>query len=461
MEKRVIWLAVLSLLISINLLSAIDLEVSSKTIQNSFITEFNDPVFFDVTIKNKDSSDSFRIYSAAGIDIMPADVFFIEKGQSKTLRINATPYNSLIQNKGVLIFEYIIQNSAGEIVVDKLGINIISLIDSFFIQSGDITTKSDKVGITIKNLLNKDFNNVQIKMNSPFFDYETELSIKPNEEKIIEIPLNIDKLRNLNAGQYIVNTQIKLNNKMGQKEIVLKFLEEDNIEQSSLTEGFFIRRTEIVRKNIGNTKKIVSVEAQKNLISSLFTSLSVSPTRSQIYGVNKYYLWEKELTPGQELKIIIRTNWFYPIIALILIIVLIFLVKKYLGTDLILKKKVYYVRTRGGEFALRVHLKVKAKKFVEKINLVDRLPPLVTLYDKFGAISPDNIDLVNKRIEWNLEVLNPGEERVFSYIIYSKIGIVGRFELPSAKAVYKKNGEVKTSLSNKSFFINRLKHNLM
>jgi len=177
MEKRVIWLAVLSLLISINLLSAIDLEVSSKTIQNSFITEFNDPVFFDVTIKNKDSSDSFRIYSAAGIDIMPADVFFIEKGQSKTLRINATPYNSLIQNKGVLIFEYIIQNSAGEIVVDKLGINIISLIDSFFIQSGDITTKSDKVGITIKNLLNKDFNNVQIKMNSPFFDYETELPL--------------------------------------------------------------------------------------------------------------------------------------------------------------------------------------------------------------------------------------------------------------------------------------------
>ena len=44
--------------------------------------------------------------------------------------------------------------------------------------------------------------------------------------------------------------------------------------------------------------------------------------------------------------------------------------------------------------------------------------------------------------------------RVFTYIIYSKIGVVGKFELPEAKVIYEKGGKVKETTSNKSFYVN-------
>jgi len=130
------------------------------------------------------------------------------------------------------------------------------------------------------------------------------------------------------------------------------------------------------------------------------------------------------------------------------------IIKRSIETDLSLRKHVSFIKTKGGEFALKVSIRIKAKKFIERINITDKLPPLVHLYERYGAISPDKVDLNNKRMEWNVPVLNQDEERIFSYIIYSKIGIVGRFELPEARVVYEKEGKIKEATSNRSFFIN-------
>jgi hypothetical protein len=74
------------------------------------------------------------------------------------------------------------------------------------------------------------------------------------------------------------------------------------------------------------------------------------------------------------------------------------------------------------------------------------------LYEKFG-IRPDKIDAATKRLFWNIERLNSGEERVYSYIIYSKLNVVGRFELPSATAIYQREGKTEQVLSNRTFFV--------
>jgi hypothetical protein len=49
--------------------------------------------------------------------------------------------------------------------------------------------------------------------------------------------------------------------------------------------------------------------------------------------------------------------------------------------------------------------------------------------------------------------MQPGERRVFSYIIYSKIGVLGKFALPQATAVYERDGKVKETHSNQAFFM--------
>ena len=450
-----------AILLVLNFSLALDLEVSSKPVQDNFIIELNDSAVFDILIKNNGEGANLRIYTAIGIDITPSKEFFINKNEEKTIRINLVPNDALKQNKGPLIFEYIIQDTIGDTKINKLNINIISVADALSIKTSDLTPDSKKINLTVKNILSKDVNNVFIKMDSAFFQYQTNISLRANEERSIEVPLNIEKIRTLDAGPYIINTQIKISDKLGQKDVMVNFLQQENIREEEIKSGLFIKKTEIIRKNLGNVRKVVSIEYETNLITSLFTSINPSPMKKEISSINKKYLWESELYPGQELRVVIKRNWAYPILALILIIVLIFVIKRYIETDLIIKKRVYYVKTRGGEFALRIHLGVKAKRFVSNIKVIDSVPPLVTLYDKFGAIVPDKIDLMNKKLQWNISALNPDEEKVFSYIIYSKIGVIGKFELPPAKATYEKDGDMKTSYSNKSFFINKPKHSRM
>ena len=120
-------------------------------------------------------------------------------------------------------------------------------------------------------------------------------------------------------------------------------------------------------------------------------------------------------------------------------------------TELVLKKKVHFVKTKGGEFALKVVLTAKARKHVEDIQIVDKLPGMTKLYEKFG-IKPDKIDHATRRIFWNINNLNEGEERVYSYIIYSKIKVVGKFELSPAMAMYERDGKTHEVLSNRAFF---------
>ncbi len=456
MKKEAILIIFLALL-SLNLVSAINLNVKVKPIQNSVITDLSEPAIFKLTIKNLGESDIFTIYSLVGIDIYPKTNFTIQQGETKILEIQVLPQKAILSKQGYFPFEYKIKNSLNEIQTERLTINIIKLKDAFTISLEPINPKSKKITITIKNKLNYEFLDLNAKFQSIFFNYEDSFSFKKLESKEIKIPLDIEKLKTSVAGNYLLNTNINFKSKSGDIESIIKFLEQPGIETTESKEGFLIKRNEIIKNNVGNTIKPVKITIKKNIFSYLFTTFNIVPTKTNRQGISINYIWEKDLIPNQELKIIIKTNWFFPIIIIIFIIGLYLLIKKTMERELELRKKVSFVKTKGGEFALKITIKAKAKKFIERINIIDKLPPLVELYERYGAISPDKVDLKNRRIEWNIPSLNKGEERIFTYIIYSKIGIVGKFELPKAKVVYEKQGTIKETISNRSFFINQPK----
>jgi len=432
---------------------AIDLDVRVLPVSNSVITDLNEPAFFDLVINNNGDAGDFEIYSLVGVDISP-EKFYIDSGETKFVRILVMPQSALQSRKGFFTFEYLIKNSVGEVQKETLTINIVDLESSFDIVPSNINPSSEKISVLIKNKVSKDFNEVKIKMTSGFFDYSGTFSLNALEVKEVVIPLVKEDFKNFDAGSYLVNSVIEVEGKKANKEVMFRFLEQDDLYSEDIFSGWIKRQEEIVRHNVGNVKKKVSVRTERNFISVFFTSFNLKPSDSGFSGFGKYYVWEKELVPNEELRVVITTNWFYPVFIILLIIGVIYLIRKVVKNDLILIKKVSFVKTKGGQFALKVMLRVKSKGFVERISIVDKLPHLVNLYDKFGAIAPDDIDLKNRRIEWGIESLNKGEERVFSYIIYSKIGVIGRFELPSARAVYEREGRVKEVSSNRAFYIN-------
>ena len=76
------------------------------------------------------------------------------------------------------------------------------------------------------------------------------------------------------------------------------------------------------------------------------------------------------------------------------------------------------------------------------------------VYERFGGENPSRVNEAARLIEWDFEKLEAGEVRTLSYIIYSKdVGVMGKFALPSATAIYQKEGEIKEASSNKAFFV--------
>jgi hypothetical protein len=440
----------------LSLISAIDLDIGINPVQKNFITDLDEPAVLELKITNLGDDDTFQIYSLVGVDIK-ADKVFIKNGEVASVKAEIIPNKAILPKKGPFIFEYKIKNSKNEIQTEQMTINIVDFKDAVSITSSNINPKSEKAIVTVENNINLDFPEIKTKVDTAFFSLEQTFPLKALERKEFEVPLNLEKLKTAFAGSYLLNAKIETRGVSVDVESIIKFLEQEDIETSRTNEGLFIRKTAVTETNVGNTAKTIDVEIEKNIISYLFTTFNIAPSSIKRSGFKVTYSWKKELIPNEKFELLIKTNWFYPILIILIAVGLIYLIKRYIESDLILTKKVSYIKTRGGEFALKITLRAKAKKFIERIHVVDKLPHLVELYERFGTITPDKIDLKNKRLEWNIESLNKKEERIFSYIVYSKIGVVGKFELPCAKAFYERNAKVRSTESNRSFFINEPK----
>jgi len=366
--KEKIGILVLTVILLTSLVSGINLDISSKPVSNSVILDLNEPAVFDLTIRNLGENDTFEIYSLVGIDILPNESFNLNSGETKTLRIQVIPQESLMFKRELPFhFDYKIKNSRNEIQEEALNIRITDLASSFDIDSGNINPESETISVSIKNELMFNFEQISVILTSAFFDYEETFSLSSLQTKNIQVPLDKDKLSKLNAGRYLMNAELTVRNKKANFESQLLFLEQSGIEPTETSEGVFIQRTEFTRKNVGNIKKTVEINHEQNLFAYLFTDTNTEPSFTKITGFAAMRTWEKELIPNEEYNVVITTNWYYPILIIILVVIIIFIIAKTIETDISLRKHVSFVKTKGGQFALKISLHLRSKKFLERI----------------------------------------------------------------------------------------------
>jgi hypothetical protein len=333
-----------------------------------------------------------------------------------------------------------------------LKMTFVKLKDSLEIDANDFSVGDKEASIVVKNLKNAYVNNLVLRFSSSFFEESKQISLEPYESTTVKVLLDQEALSQLSFGSYVVRATADADGYIAQFESAIEFLPRESISQNINEEGFFVRRVSVSKTNEGNVPVVVSLEIKKDIFSRLFTVFSQSPSSIRREGTSAYYLWEQRIGPGESFQVSGTTSYTFPIFFILLIVVLTFLVYTYARTSVVLNKQVNFVKTKGGEFALKVTLRVKARKHVEDIQVIDMLPGMTMLYEKFG-IKPDKIDHAPRRIHWKIDRLNAGEERVYSYIIYSKVRIVGRFELPSATAIFEREGRTHEVLSNRAFFL--------
>jgi len=446
---------VLSLILIILVLPtvlSIDIEVEKLSSNEVIINGLNLPAIFDLNVKNKGISGNFEFYNLLGFSMAPKGTVFISQGETKNVRLTLYPREDF-NYKGFYTFEYFIRSDDKSQTSKKLTIKIIDLGGAFEIGSGEVYPETNSIDVFIHNKVNFNFSDLNLKFNSAFFDFEESLSLGPFERKDFTVELNKEDFKKLTAGFYTLNVQVSVEDEKANVEGIIKFVEQDILTITKSDYGFIINTQIINKKNDGNVIVDSETVINKNIISRLFTTFSPEPDIVERDGFKVYYTWDKKINPGETLEIIVKTNWFFPLLIIFFIISIVLLAKQYSKTYLILRKRVSFVKAKGGEFALKISIIISARKHIERVNIVDRLPPLVKVYEKFGGEKPLRINEKNRKIEWEFSELRQGEKRILTYIIYSKVGIVGKFVLPKATAVYERDEEIYESSSNKAYFI--------
>lgn len=450
--RKILYLFAILLLLPTVL--AVNLEVNKTSSDEVMIMGFNEPAIFSVDITNNGKTDYFSIYTFFGKGIEPRDLIKIEKDEIKSIELKVYPRKDF-SIRGYTTFTYYIQGSDFSEIEKKLILNIIDLGGAFEVGSETVNPESRTLNVFIENKVNYDFENLSVKFSSAFFDLEKTINLEPYESKTFEIELDKEDFDKLMAGFYTLKVDLAIGNISSSIEEKIRFEEKDILKTESKNYGFIVS-TKIVKKvNEGNVVTSSETIIKKNILSRLFTSFDPSPSSVDRQGSKVYYTWLKDLKPGESYEIVVRTNWLLPLAVIILLILIIYLVNKTSKRDLSIRKKVSFVNAKGGEFALRVNLFVEAHKYIENVKIIDRLPPLVDVYNRFGGELPNRYHKGKKIFEWDFDSLEEGEKRILSYIIYSKVGILGKFALPRATGRYKREGKAKGVSSNNAFFMSQ------
>ena len=459
MKKRVLSIFFIFMIISLTLLvsassnTSINLQVETEVLNSVIVSELNNPATFNFQIENLGPTDNFQIYSLIGVDITPRGTFQIVSGETKNIEVKVYAMDNVRNNPGILNFVYKIQGRDSGIQDGVLTINIMKMQDALEIGAYSINPKSTYATIFMNNKVNEAFD-MKVDFTSAFFESSQDFHIEPLQVKYFNITLDRERMKVLIAGQYIMTADIFISGEKYKITGKIKFAEQEGLTTKETSSGFFFRRNVIEKINDGNIPALAIVNVRKNILSRLFTTFNIEPEQVTRKGFYVYYIFQKEIKPSESFVIKVTTSWIYPLILLLLVLIIAFLIYVYTMTDLILKKKINFVKTKSGEFALRVIVTAKARRYVEKIEISDKLPGLVKIYEKFSGTPPDKLDHQRRRIVWNIGEMNEGEQRIFSYIIYSKISVVGKFELPPALAVFEREGKVKQTFSNRTFFMN-------
>jgi hypothetical protein len=447
MRKILLLITALFLTISVSAL-----QINTEYESNVIINDLENTIGINLEILNA-TTGIYNLYTLADLSIQPSSTFVINQSPfKKNFTITPTPNLDIL---GKYAFTYILNHRGIEKFQEKMLLDIKELEDAIEINSDLIDPSSKKISFYIQNKESTTLKNITATFSSILFEETQTFTLNPKEKLEISVTPHAGILEKTFAGIYIVTATFKTKN--GQKAIEgnLNLGEKKDITTTEDVSGFFVKREIITKVNTGNIVESVEIKIKRGIFARLFTNFNIEPTLTRRNGMGIDYIWTKEkLSPTEAYIIKAETNYLLPFLIIIFATIAIVGYIRYSQTKLEVRKSVSPVKTKGGEFALKVSLILKARQEVENVTLIDKVPSIVKIYKKFGTLRPDKIDTESRRIHWNIGNLEAGEERYFSYIVYSKVGIVGKFSLPRALAVFEKEGRIHEIDSNNVFFMN-------
>ncbi len=203
-------------------------------------------------------------------------------------------------------------------------------------------------------------------------------------------------------------------------------------------------------ENSGNLVQNRTVLKKISFWNNLFTK--TKPEAEVIKQNNTRYLaWTLQLKPDQTVEIISITNY-RPLISLLMILLLVGGLYYWMKPEIVLVKRTRVLKTyEGGSSVVKVSLDLKntSKYPLKQVEVSDKVPRVAEYMKEevIGTAMPSKVLRHEKRgtlLKWEFPIIEPYEERIISYKIQTKIGVIGKIKFSQAYVKYrnKANREV-------------------
>lgn len=203
-------------------------------------------------------------------------------------------------------------------------------------------------------------------------------------------------------------------------------------------------------ENTGNAEKEEQVSLKAGFLKRIFSSSE--PKAQKGNGVLE---WTVNLKPGETRNIEVVTNY-WSLVVIILLFVLTGTAYFTLRSPLVIRKSARILNTKEGgltELKVLIHLKNIGSHKLTNVNIIDIVPKLAehVRHAEQGTLEPSKIMLHDKKgtiLKWNIQEVEPGEERIITYRMKSSLSIIGGVSLPSSVAKFYSNEIERTTKSN-------------
>ena len=200
-------------------------------------------------------------------------------------------------------------------------------------------------------------------------------------------------------------------------------------------------------KNKGNVMTTCQVSDDISAIGQLLLS-----EVSQGYTVEEGELsWGINVKPGATVILSYRLSY-APLLAIPFVIIFVIFGFWYLTRKVNIRKELVDHKRYPGYMDLKVQLRVKnlTNKNLEDVKIKERLPTFAKEIRDYGTIPGKTIKKgKNKYVSWDVDLLRPYEERVFSYKFRTSLEVLGKIKFPVTEVEFKdEKGEKRKSTSN-------------
>lgn len=192
-----------------------------------------------------------------------------------------------------------------------------------------------------------------------------------------------------------------------------------------------------IAQNLGNVFEEDILTTSISFLDRPLLEVTPAPEISK-QGFDYVLSWRYRVSPGEE-KVIASFSIDYApysIIGVLFVIALILILQKPEAVEA--KKEVEHFKGKEEtKFKVKIHVVNSSDETVEDVVLEDLVPKIAKVTRAFIKKPQAKKTKEGTLLKWELQKLQPGEERLFSYEAVLGFGIVGKMELPKPNVHWK------------------------